>query len=95
MELNLARDEKFSKKVTVILATKGRQEKTCPGCWIEQVDEGHGKDQRLEAIFASVFTGKIRFQESRVPENREVCSREDFPSLKEDEIIEHLNKVDT
>ena len=53
------------------------------------------KAELLSAFFALVFTGKTDLPESQVPEAREkVWSKEDLPSMEEDQVREHLNKTD-
>jgi len=53
------------------------------------------KPELLNAFFALVFTGKTDLPESQVPEGREkVWSKEDLPSMEEDQAREHLNQTD-
>lgn len=52
-----------------------------------------GKDEVLNAFFASVFTSKNCFQESHTPEQKSGARKIFLTSLRKDQIREHINKV--
>lgn len=61
----------------------------------ELVINGMEKVEVLTVIFASDLTNKITLQESQALETRgKVWNKEDLPSVKEDQIGEHLNILD-
>lgn len=50
---------------------------------------------KLDAFFAWVFTAKSGLEELLVPEaSRKLWSKEDLPSVEDDQFREHLNKLD-
>ncbi|KAK4816298.1 LOW QUALITY PROTEIN: hypothetical protein QYF61_014596 [Mycteria americana] len=53
------------------------------------------KPEVLNAFFVSIFTGKTSLQESQALETSgKVWSKEDLPWVEQDQIREHLNKLD-
>lgn len=53
------------------------------------------KVEVLNAFFASFLIGKISCQEFQAPKtSKEIWSKEDLPSVKEDKIRECLNQMD-
>ncbi|KAK4828703.1 hypothetical protein QYF61_000541 [Mycteria americana] len=53
------------------------------------------KAEVLDKFFTSVFTGMICHQESQTPESHgKVWSKDNLPSVEENPVREHLNKLD-
>lgn len=49
----------------------------------------------LNDFFATFFTSKTGFQETQVPEaSLNICSKENVPLVEEDQMREHLSKLD-
>lgn len=59
------------------------------------VTKAREKVKVLNTFFASVFASKTSLQEPPIPETRgKVWSKEDLPSAEENQIKEHLSKLD-
>lgn len=53
------------------------------------------KAKVFNVAFTSIFTDKTSLQESQVPESSvKVQSQKDLPSMEENQLREHLNKLD-
>lgn len=64
-------------------------------CW-RSVTKDMGKANTLNAFFISLFTDKTFPQQSQVPENSgKAWSKVEFPSMEEDQVRKHFNKLDT
>lgn len=58
----------------------------------KMVTNDMGKVEVIYNFFASIFTGNIGLQESQASETRrKVWSKEEVPSVDEDQVREHLN----
>ncbi|GAB0202805.1 mitochondrial enolase superfamily member 1 [Grus japonensis] len=100
LELNLARDVKDNKKGFFKYINSKRKTRENVGLLLNEVGtlvmEDTEKEELLNAFFALVFTAKDGPQETSTLEvGEKVWRKEDFPLIEEDQVRDHLGKLDT
>lgn len=98
LELNLARNTKGREKGFYKYISRKRKTWENVGLLLngegDLLRKNTEKVEVLSAVFAPFFTDKMSHQESQAPEtSKKVWSKEDLPSVEEDKVREHLNKL--
>lgn len=95
--LNLEKEVKGNKKCFYRYISSKRKSRENMGLLLNVAGGLMTKDMEkakaLHAPFGSIFTGMTDYQESQAPETSgKGRSKDDLPSVEEDDVREHLNK---